>query len=214
MSEDILNKIKAEVQKRLEGINSCHEWEHTERVYNLALHIGKKENADLEVLGLAAILHDIARKEQDESNGEICHAEVGAKMAKAILKEHNLPKDKVENIVHCIASHRYRNNKVPETIEAKVLYDADKLDAIGATGIGRAFSFAGHVGAKVHNKNVDLNNTKSYSADDTAWREYEVKLKYIKDRMLTQEGKRIAEERDNFMKIFFERLNKEVDGEV
>lgn len=211
---DLLNKIKEEVKNKLFGINSCHEWEHMERVYGLAMHIGKKENADLEILGLAAILHDIARKEQDESSGKIDHAERGAILAKKILEKNNLPKEKIKNILHCIETHRYRNNKIPQTKEAKILYDADKLDAMGAVGIGRAFSFAGHVGAKVHNKNVDLSKTDQYSIDDTAWREYEVKLKYLKDKMLTDEGKRIAEERHKFMEIFFDRLNKEVDGEL
>ena len=211
---EIFEKIKDEVKQKLSGINSCHEWEHTERVYNLAMRIGKKENADLEIVGFAAILHDIARKEQDESNGKVCHAEKGAVLAKEILEKHNFPEEKIKNITHCIEAHRYRNSKNPETKEAKILYDADKLDAIGATGLGRAFSFAGHIGAKVHNKGVDLNKTKPYSIDDTAWREYEVKLKFLKDKMLTNEGKRIAEERHKFMEIFFDRLNREVDGEI
>ncbi|MDP3882897.1 MAG: HD domain-containing protein [Candidatus Staskawiczbacteria bacterium] len=211
---EILEKIKEEVRQKLSGINSCHEWEHTERVYNLAMHIGKKENADLEVLGLAAVLHDIARKEQDDSKGEADHAVMGAEMAEKILKKHDIFEEKIENIVHCIKAHRYRNNIVPETIEAKVLYDSDKLDAIGATGIGRAFSFAGHVGAKVHDKNVNLEKSTEYTQDDTAYREYLIKLKRIKDKMLTDEGKRIAQNRHNFMELFFERLNKEVDGEI
>lgn len=211
---DLFNKIKEEVKNKLSGINSCHDWEHTERVYNLAMYIGRKENADLEILSIAAILHDIARKEQDESNGRIDHAERGAILAKEILEKHDLLEEKIENILHCIETHRYRNDKIPQTKEAKILYDADKLDAIGAVGIGRAFSFAGHIGAKVHNKDVDLSKTEQYSIDDTAWREYEVKLKYLKDKMLTDEGKRIAERRHKFMEIFFDRLNKEVDGEV
>ena len=74
--------------------------------------------------------------------------------------------------------------------------------------------FAGHVGAKVHDKNVDLENTKEYSIDDCAYREYLVKLKNIKDKMSTAEGKRIAEDRHNFMELFFNRINKEVDGEI
>jgi len=209
----ILEKVKKEAKNKLSGINSCHEWEHTERVYNLAINIGKKEKADLEVLGLAAMLHDIARKEEDKSNGKIDHAEEGAILAKKVLSKYNISKEKIENIAHCIQTHRYRNNKIPQTKEAKILYDADKLDAIGAIGIGRAFSFAGHVGAKVHNKDVDLKKTKQYSVDDTAWREYEMKLKYIKDKILTKEGKRIANQRHKFMKVFFERLNKEVEGE-
>ncbi len=211
---DLFNKIKEEAKNKLSGINSCHEWEHTERVYKLAMHVGGKENADLEILGLAVILHDIARKEQDESNGKIDHAERGAILAKEILQKHNFLEEKIENIVHCIETHRYRNDKIPQTKEAKVLYDVDKLDAMGAIGIGRAFSFAGYIGAKVHNKDANLSKAEQYSIDDTAWREHEVKLKYLKDKMLTDEGKRIAEGRHKFMEIFFARLNKEVDGEV
>ncbi|MDD2470128.1 MAG: HD domain-containing protein [Bacilli bacterium] len=206
---DLLEEVKSIVQKELISINSCHEWEHTERVFNLALSIGEKEGADLEILSLAAILHDIGRKDDD---GIIDHAERGAILAKEILERYNYPSEKIEKICHCIKAHRYRNENVPETLEAKVLYDADKLDAIGAIGIGRAFSYAGHIGAKVHNKEVDVVKTEEFSSDDTAWREYEVKLKYIKDKLFTKEGRRIAEGRHAFMEQFFERLNKEVDG--
>lgn len=211
---DVFDKIKEEVRQKMGGVNSCHEWEHTERVYNLAIQIGKKEKADLEVLRLAAVLHDIARKEQDESGGKICHAERGAVLAREILKKYNFPEEKIKNIAHCIEVHRFRKNKTPKTLEAKILHDADKLDAMGAIGLGRAFSFAGHVGAKVHNKGVDLAKTEAYSTDDTAWREYEVKLKFLKDKMLTDEGKRIAGGRHSFMELFFNRLDKEVSGEI
>jgi len=211
---EIFEKIKDEVKQKLSGINSCHEWEHTERVYNLAMRIGKKENADLEILGLAAILHDIARKEQDESNGKVCHAEKGAILAREILEKYNIPAEKTGNICHCIETHRFRDNNNPKTLEAKILYDSDKLDAIGATGVARAFSFAGHIGAKVHDKNVILEDKAEYTQDDTAFREFLVKLRYLKDKMLTCEGRRVAQERHSFMEKFFDRLNKEVDGET
>ena len=207
-----LEKFKKEISIKFTKVSGCHEWEHTERVYNMAIHIGKKEKANLKVLGLAALFHDIAREEEDKSNGKIDHAEKGAILAKEILGKYDLTDDELGNIAHCIQTHRYRNNKIPETIEAKILYDSDKLDGIGAIGIGRAFSFAGQIGAKVHNKGVDLNKTKQYSKDDTAWREYELKLKYLKDKMLTKEGKKIAVKRSKFMKDFFNRINNEVDG--
>ena len=211
---DFLEEIKEIVKKELYNVNSCHEWEHTERVYNLTMHIGKIEGADLEILALASLLHDIGRKEQDESRGKIDHAIRGAEMAKEILEKRGLNEKEVQKICHCIEAHRSKNSTVPETLEAKVLYDADKLDAIGAIGIGRAFSFAGHIGAKVHNKGVDLSKTETYSIEDTAWREYELTLKFIKNKMFTDEGKRLAEERHNFMEQFFDRLNKEVDGSL
>jgi uncharacterized protein len=102
---------------------------------------------------------------------------------------------------------------VPQTLEAKILYDADKLDSIGAVGIGRAFLFAGQTGAKLHNESdVDILACKPYSKEDTAYREFKFKMSKIKDRMLTPEGKRLATERHNFMEVFFERLERETKG--
>jgi len=212
--DNVFEKIKKEVRDKLQGVDSCHELEHTERVYNLAMSIGREEKADLEILGLAAIMHDIARKEQDESGGKIDHAERGAELAAGILEKYNFSKEKIEAIIHCVRTHRFRKNNTPRTLEAKILYDADKLDSIGAIGIGRAFSFSGHIGSKVHDKNVDVEKTKELSPDDSAYREYLIKLKHIKDRILTSGGKKIAKDRHFFMEQFFDRLNKEVDGKL
>lgn len=207
-------KIQKEAGRYFSGAKGSHDWEHTKRVFKLALHIGRKEKADLEIVRIAAMLHDIGRKKQDEKVGEICHAELGGKMTRKILKKYDFKSEFVEAVTHCIESHRFRGKNIPKTKEAKVLYDADKLDAIGAVGIGRAFLFAGEVGAKLHDPNVDIEKTGEYSKDDTAYREFLVKLKNIKDKMLTKEGKRIAKERHEFMVEFFSRLNKEVEGDL
>ncbi len=82
-----------------------------------------------------------------DSKGKICHAEKGVSLAQDILEEYNIDKKDVENILHCIITHRFRNNHAPETIEAKILFDADKLDSIGAVGIARDFLFAGNSGS-------------------------------------------------------------------
>ena len=189
-----------------------HDWDHTERVYKLCMHIGRAEGADSEVLAVAAFLHDVGRSYEDESKGTICHAEKGAEIAKTLLVNYPLSDEKKQNIVHCIGSHRFRGNNAPETLEAKTLFDADKLDSIGAIGIGRAFLFAGEVGAKLHNPQADLHNTRPYTEEDTGYREFKLKLSKIKDRMLTAEGKRLAEERHAFMEGFFERLQQEYEG--
>jgi len=187
----------------------CHNWDHTKRVLNLCLHIAKTEkNVDMDVLKKAALLHDIGRADQDNTNGELCHAEKGADLAREVLGDYM----KTEEIIHCIKSHRFRKGEDPKTIEAKILFDADKLDAIGATGIGRAFLFAGEIGAKLHNKKIK--GTRPYTKEDTAYREFKVKLSKIKDKMLTKEGKRLAEQRHKFMNEFFERLNNEVEGKL
>ena len=209
---DIIDAIKDFAKLHFSNAKYSHDWEHTLRVYNLCLHIGQKEGADLEVLSIAAYLHDIGRTHQDQSKGTICHAEKGAEMAREILTVHPIPEEKRENIIHCILSHRFRNRHEPQTLEAKVLFDADKLDAIGAVGIARAYLFAGEVGAVLHNGDADPEFTKPYSRDDTGYREYRVKLSRIKDRILTTEGKRMARERHAFMEAFFERFLKECKG--
>jgi uncharacterized protein len=117
-------------------------------------------------------------------------------------------------VCHCIASHRYRGNLKPLTTEAACLFDADKLDSIGAVGIGRAFLFAGEVGAKLHNKGVDISKTRPYTGEDTAYREFMVKLKHIRGRMLTAEGRRLARARHKYMTGFFERLDREITGKA
>jgi uncharacterized protein len=204
--------IKEEAKKYFWSARGSHDWDHTERVYGLCLKIGKKEKANLSLLRLAAILHDIGREEEDRSDGRICHSQRGAELAGRILEKYGVEKKKIREVVHCIASHRFRKNTKPQTKEAMVLFDADKLDSIGAVGVGRAFLFAGEVGARLHNKGIVVSWTKPYTKEDTAYREFLVKLRKIKDRMYTKEGKRMARERHKYMADFFARLNKEVDG--
>lgn len=208
----VFESIQEEAQRFFLNARGSHDWSHTERVHNLCMHIGKKEDADLDILSMAAFLHDIGRGQQDKSNGNICHAEQGATMARELLERHNLDERTIGKIIHCIENHRFRGGKVPRTKEAQVLYDADKLDSIGAIGIGRAFLFAGEVGAYVHNRNVDIETTQPYTKEDTAYREFVVKLKCVKDTMLTGEGKKLAQERHYFMEEFFSRLDQEVEG--
>ena len=208
----LVEDIRAEVRAGFDGARGSHDWDHTERVLRLCRRIGTREKADLFVLTLAAMLHDIGRAEEDRSRGRRCHAEAGAAQAGTILAGRGLPEDLIGRIVHCIAAHRYRKAVKPETLEARVLFDADKLDSIGAVGIGRAFLFAGEVGARLHDPDIDVEKTKPYTKEDTAYREFLVKLRHIKDRMTTAEGRRIARERHAFMKEFFSRLNRETTG--
>ena len=196
INRSIINEIKAEAKKYFIGASGCHDWTHVERVRNLALRISKKEKADLAIVEIAALFHDIGRKKEMQSKGRYCHAEEGGKIVRKILEKYDLRGDIINQIVHCIETHRFRKNNKPKTIEAKVLFDADKLDSIGAVGIGRAFLFAGSAGSK----NLYTGNEKelarrkkdfSYTNEDSALLEYEIKLKHIKDRVLTKEGKKI-----------------------
>lgn len=166
----------------------------------------------MDVLLAAAYLHDIARSDQDTSSGAVCHAEKGARLAASIVEKLPLTRQQKENILHCIRSHRFRGNHEPRTPEARVLFDADKLDAIGAVGVARAYLFAGEVGARLHSEQADIETTRTYSVDDTGYREFKVKLCKIKDRILTREGQKLAADRHSIMEEFFSRLLEEYEG--
>ena len=210
---ELIEKLRQLADPYHDGMGGCHGPDHTERVHKTALHIGRLMGAKLDVLSAAALLHDIGRRYETREQGKICHAEKGAELAREILAKLEFAPALINEIAHCIEAHRYRGDKIPKTLEAKILYDADKLDSIGAVGIGRAFLFAGQTGARLHNESdVDILACKPYSKEDTAYREFKFKMSKIKDRMLTPEGKRLAEERHDFMEVFFERLQRETKG--
>jgi len=209
---DTLNKITEEVKRLMFHAQGSHGWDHVERVYGLCIRIGKKEGVDLEILKMAALLHDIGRDDEIRSGGTVCHAERGALLARQILERLGVSQEKIDKVIHCIETHRFRGTKAPKTLEAKIIFDADKLDSIGAVGIGRAFLFAGEVGARLHNKDVEIRETDAYGREDTAFREFSLKLKDVKDKMLTKEGMRLAQDRHQFVVSFFERLDDEVDA--
>ena len=210
----LLDRVRKKARSAFRHAKGSHDWSHTEHVLALCRHIGRRLKADMVVLELAALLHDIGRAAEDRALGRMCHAKRGAIMARALLKKAGANRKLVKQVGGCIRTHRYRGEERPVSREAQILFDADKLDAIGAVGIGRAFLFAGEVGATVHDPDIVVEKTKPYSRDDTAYREYLVKLRRIKARMLTREGRRLAAARHRFMAAFFKRLSREVRGEV
>jgi len=208
----LIESVRSYAQKLFAGARGSHDWEHTLRVCKLCERIGPAEGADMEVLMTAAYLHDIGRCYQDASNGAVCHAAKGAQMAAAFVRALPLSALQQENVLHAIRTHRFRGTLKPETLEARVLFDADKLDAIGAIGVARAFLFAGEVGARLHNPDMDIELAEPYSIDDTGYREFKVKLCRIKDRILTGEGRKLAQARHEFMVNFFGRFLQEYEG--
>ncbi len=212
IEKNIIDNTLQFTKDKMKNLPPSHDWDHVKRVLKLSEMIARKKKADIFIVRLSAILHDIAREEEDKSEGTICHAEVGSRMAYDFLLDLELDESRAYEISQCIKTHRYRNNHAPNSIEAKILYDADKLDSIGAIGIGRAFLFSGEIGAKLHNSNIDIDITKAYTKEDTAYREYIVKLQHLSQKMFTDEGRRLAQGRHNFMVQFFERLQSEVEG--
>jgi uncharacterized protein len=209
----LLFQVRSFARDCFHDARGSHDWEHTLRVVRLCRRIGAGEGADMTVLLVAAYLHDVGRVAQDRSCGGVCHAEMGLRLAEPLISHLALSPQRRDNIRHCIRAHRFRNGHRPRTIEAKVLFDADKLDAIGAVGVARAYLFAGELGACLHNPNLEPEAGQAYSRNDTGYREYKVKLCKIKQRMLTAGGLKIARRRHAFMKVFFQRFLAEYQGE-
>ena len=225
--EEKYQKIKRIIEKELVGVDSAHNIEHVMRVYNLCLYLAKGEkDIDLDVLKTAALLHDIARvKEDNDNTGKTCHARLSAKIAVIILKKFGYSKEKIDKIVNCILAHRYRAGVRPETKEAKILFDADKLECVGAIGVARSFVWVGRNYAKIYT-DIDTNEyikdnlggkTNGRIQDKTKhspYVEFETKLKFLPDKLYTQKARQIAKERTKFFKNFLKRLEKEIKGKM
>lgn len=224
--EKTYQKIKEIVAKELSC--SAHAMEHIMRVYNLCLHLAKYESSiDLDVLKTAALLHDIARvKEFNDKTGNIDHSALGAEMADKILRTLGYSEEKIAYIKHCVATHRFRGKTKPQTKEAKILFDADKLDVLGAIGVARSFMIAGQYSQKIYSdisiKEYLKDNVVGEKADGmvrdiskhTPDLEFELKFKHVIERLYTQKAREIAKERLRFMENFFEKLKREIKGEL
>lgn len=167
---------------------SSHDAEHVKRVVKLAKYIAEREGANLDIVLTAAQLHDIVR---DTEN----HAVDSAKKARKILKKMGKEDEFIAAVTHAIESHSFSSGIKPKTLEAKVLSDADKLDAIGAIGVARAFLYSGERGRSI---------------EDTL-KHFEEKLLRLKDLLYTETARKIAEERHKFLRIFYQQIKKELD---
>lgn len=204
------NRFHAIVQKKLSGAPGCHDFSHTLRVLRNTELLLRSEHSEQEFAILtAALFHDFARPEEIASKGTIDHAVLGAELVKKELEDASCDPDFIRIVTESIRRHRYRGKHPPETLEEKILYDADKLDSTGAFGIARAFFFAGANGACVDNSASDALSSEPYGKGDSAYREYLVKLQFIPEKMMTDSGRKLARERNTFMEEFFRRLKQE-----
>lgn len=189
MDKIIENAIEY-IKKLFENNYDGHDSEHTIRVYKNALLISKDyPECDIETVSLAALLHDVDDYKifntRDNQN------------AREFLKKQNIDSDKIEKIcevINCVSFSKNKNES-PKTLEGKIVQDADRLDAMGAIGIARTFAFGGKNGR-------ELNSSVNHF--------YE-KLLLLKDKMNTKTGKEIAKERHNFLKLYLDELNKELE---
>lgn len=193
--------------------DNAHDKEHIYRVLYHAMTIAKtEENVNYDVLIAACLLHDIGRKEQYE-NPKLCHAMVGGERAYRFLKESGFAEGFALHVKQCIQSHRYRQNNPPQSLEAKILFDADKLDAVGAVGIARTLLYQGIVGDPLYTYRSD--GTISNGSEDRTpsfFREYKFKLEKLYDRFYTDRAIEIAKERQLAAASFYNCLLSEVES--
>lgn len=205
-----------------------HGFEHIERVYRLAEHLALAEGADLEVVRAAALLHDAqppadidgheAHEGSVEQSLRQAHQHASASFAAQVLAAEGWPEARIQAVAHCIRAHRFRDDsEQPATLEARVLFDADKLDAIGAVGVARAIAYAAQ-----HEKPFYAEPSATFLARGelqpgevhSAYHEHVFKLRRLKARLFTQTARQMAEERHRVMEAFFARLQQEIRGEA
>ena len=175
--------------------DDIHGFKHIERVYNTCIHIGKEMHANLLVLKIAALLHDIGRTKEKEKFNDMNHAEISAQIATDFLKTRNfnLSQDDFDNIIHSIKAHSFSLKLKPETLESKILSDADKLDAIGAIGLYRTIGFT----------------VKNADGIEQVIEHLENKIMKLKDLIYLDISRKIAEERQESIFDFYNRIKKE-----
>jgi uncharacterized protein len=205
------------------GADSAHDFEHILRVTKMAENLARAEGGDVEIVRAAALLHDIARHDEDTAardghasgDSPLDHAEVSANDARAYLLENGADENFASRVAEAIRSHRFRGTAQPIGLEAKILFDADKLDSIGAIGVARAYAICGLLNQKLYSepKEHAVATRRQHNDGHTPVDEYHVKLKHLRERFFTPTARRIADERDGFMRKFFEQLEREVRGE-
>lgn len=207
-----LEQLMRTLQLLLHNQSPAHDFEHIIRVYKNAEMISKQEESvDLDIVLAAALLHDLVVYPKGSSK-TINSADDSAEIAKKILLEYkNYPREKIEKVADAIRTHSYSKRLVPETLEGKILQDADRLDAIGAIGIARTFSVGGSENRSLYNP-TDPFCESERQLDDTQWTldHIKKKLMILKNSMHTKTAKKIAEERTEFMELFLNQLRKEI----
>jgi uncharacterized protein len=192
--------------------DAAHDFDHVLRVTRLAARIAQAEGADVAVARAAALLHDVPVA----TGTRKAHHLAAADFARRYLGEQGVDPARIDNVVHAIQAHRFRDPSIqPQTLEAQCLYDADKLDSIGAIGVGRAFAFAGARNSRLwHQPWTDAppDHAKPTGADYTPVHEYVYKLRRLFATLHTETARRIGQERHAFMVHFFEQLDAEMIG--
>ncbi len=194
-------QLVEKAKRYFDGQDPAHDWQHNLRVMSLCERIGREEGADMQILRFAALLHDIGRAE--ELRTKMCHAEISAREAEKLLQAEGYSAELIAAVQKAILTHRFRKQNPPTTLEERILFDADKLDSIGAIGVARAFAYSGVIGQPIHTDDPQQH---------TPAKEFATKLSRCKEMLMTSTARQIAEERHRFMVEFFAQWERELQG--
>ena len=194
---DTISKVEAKVKEILSGETTGHDWYHIQQVRDLALRISEKEGGDMEIVELAALVHEIGDRKFYPDKSE------GLTATQKVLVDAGVSDDVVERVMHIADTVSFSGGKIPESLEGKIVQDADRMVALGAIGIARAFAF----GAKKDRMIYDPEKKNS-----TTIQHFYDKLLLLKDKMNTKTGKEIARERHEYMEDFLKRFYAEWEG--
>ena len=212
----LIERTSAFVKKQLANAEGGHDWFHIERVYNNSLLIAKTESANLLVVQLGALLHDIA--DSKFHNGD---ETVGPKVARTFLESENIAEDTIQHVINIIENISFKGGNHDTSFtsaELNVVQDADRLDALGAIGIARTFNYGGFKNRAIYNPEIapKLNMTKEEYKNSNAptINHFYEKLLLLKDKMNTKTGKQLANKRHEYMEQFLTQFYGECNGEI
>ena len=210
----LLQATTAFVKQQLANAEGGHDWFHILRVYNNSLLIAKTENCNIEVVQLSALLHDIADSKFHDGDENI-----GPKTARKFLESQNVAIETIDHVVKIIENISFKGghkNSNFNSIELQIVQDADRLDAIGAVGIARTFNYGGFKNREIYNPEIkpNLSMSKDEYKNNVAptINHFYEKLLLLKDKMNTETGKKLAQERHDFMEVFLDQFYKEWEG--
>ncbi|MEO8233925.1 MAG: HD domain-containing protein [Flavobacterium sp.] len=212
---ELINKTIQFVKKKLENAEGGHDWFHIERVYKNSILIAKEEKCDEIVVKLGALLHDIA--DSKFHNGD---ETVGPKIAREFLESEGVSEEIILAVIHIIENISFKGGNFDKKVTSKeleIVQDADRLDAIGAIGIARTFNYGGFKNRQLYNPeilpNLSMSKEEYKNSDSPTLNHFYEKLLLLKDKMNTETGKKIAQERHLYMETFLEQFHLEWNGE-
>jgi len=215
-NENTINKTILFVKAKLDNAEGGHDWFHIERVFKNAVAIADNEDCDVTVVKLGALLHDIA--DSKFHNGD---ESIGPKIARDFLESEKVDEVTIQHVINIIENISFKGGNVPKQFSSKeldIVQDADRLDAIGAIGIARAFNYGGFKNRPLYNPKIapklHMSKEEYKNSDAPTINHFYEKLLLLKDKMTTETGKQIAKERHHFMGVFLSQFYAEWDGEL